>query len=126
MLLMLFLVGQMKTNKYFSGTINRQQITKEVNMQEHAIIKDHDVLIERLKNIDYNNISKQTVVTMLEIGDQLLLNLAETRKIGLAAIAELAQQTSDTLETIAQNGRIEEETRKRLQELRGFLLSESI
>lgn len=95
-------------------------------MQEHAIIKDHDVLIERLKNIDYNNISKQTVVTMLEIGDQLLLNLAETRKIGLAAIAELAQQTSDTLETIAQNGRIEEETRKRLQELRGFLLSESI
>lgn len=95
-------------------------------MQEHAIIKDHDVLIERLKNIDYNNISKQTVVTMLEIGDQLLLNLAETRKIGLAAIGELAQQTSDTLETIAQNGRIEEETRKRLQELRGFLLSESI
>ncbi|MGG4661581.1 hypothetical protein ACLPJF_27535 [Pseudomonas vlassakiae] len=95
-------------------------------MQEHAIIQDHDALIERLKNIDYNNISKQTVVTMLEIGDQLLLNLAETRKIGLAAIAELAQQTSDTLETIAQNGYIEEEIRKRLQEVRGFLLSESI
>ncbi|AFK68670.1 hypothetical protein YSA_03520 [Pseudomonas putida ND6] len=73
--------------------------------------------------MNYDKLSKQDIVTMLNAGEQTLENMAASRKTAIDIIAEAMNQTKNTLEALDYSGKVEAEIRKNLSILRELLMT---
>lgn len=51
-------------------------------------MSDQELILEQLRNVNYDKLSKQDIVTMLDAGEQTLENMAASRKTAIDIIAE--------------------------------------
>ena len=86
-------------------------------------MSDHELILEQLRNVNYDKLSKQDIVTMLDAGEQTLENMAASRKTAIDIIAEAMNQTKNTLEALDYSGKVEAEIRKNLSILRELLMT---
>lgn len=86
-------------------------------------MSDQELILEQLRNVNYDKLSKQDIVTMLDAGEQTLENMAASRKTAIDIIAEAMNQTKDTLEALDYSGKVEVEIRKNLSILRELLMT---
>ncbi|WP_394208717.1 hypothetical protein [Pseudomonas putida] len=86
-------------------------------------MSDQELILEQLRNLNYDKLSKQDIVTMLDAGEQTLENMAASRKTAIAIIAEAMNQTKNTLEALDYSGKVEAEIRKNLSILRELLMT---
>ena len=80
-------------------------------------MSDQELILEQLRNVNYDKLSKQDIVTMLDAGEQTLENMA-IKKTAIDIIAEAMNQTKNTLEALDYSGKVEAEIRKNLSILR--------
>ena len=85
-------------------------------------MSDQELILEQLRNVNYDKLSKQDIVTMLDAGEQTLENMAASRKTAIDIIAEAMNQTKNTLEALDYSGKVEAEIRKNLSILRELLM----
>lgn len=86
-------------------------------------MSDQELILEQLRNVNYDKLSKQNIVTMLDAGEQTLENMAASRKTAIDIIAEAMNQTKNTLEALDYSGKVEAEIRKNLSILRELLMT---
>ena len=86
-------------------------------------MSDQELILEQLRNVNYDKLSKQDIVTMLDAGEQTLENMAASRKTAIDIIAEPMNQTKNTLEALDYSGKVEVEIRKNLSILRELLMT---
>ena len=86
-------------------------------------MSDQELVLEQLRNVNYDKLSKQDIVTMLDAGEQTLENMAASRKTAVDIIAEAMNQTKNTLEALDYSGKVEAEIRKNLSILRELLMT---
>ena len=86
-------------------------------------MSDQESILEQLRNVNYDKLSKQDIVTMLDAGEQTLENMAASRKTAIDIIAEAMNQTKNTLEALDYSGKVEAEIRKNLSILRELLMT---
>lgn len=86
-------------------------------------MSDQELILEQLRNVNYDKLSKQDIVTMLDAGEQTLENMAASRKTAIDIIAEAMNQTKSTLEVLDYSGKVEAEIRKNLSILRELLMT---
>jgi len=86
-------------------------------------MSDQELILEQLRNVNYDKLSKQDIVTMLDAGEQTLENMAASRKTAIDIIAEAMNQTKNTLEALDYSGKVEVEIRKNLSILRELLMT---
>ena len=86
-------------------------------------MSDQELVLEQLRNVNYDKLSKQDIVTMLDAGEQTLENMAASRKTAIDIIAEAMNQTKNTLEALDYSGKVEAEIRKNLSILRELLMT---
>lgn len=86
-------------------------------------MSDQELILEQLRNVNYDKLSKQDIVTMLDAGGQTLENMAASRKTAIDIIAEAMNQTKNTLEALDYSGKVEAEIRKNLSILRELLMT---
>lgn len=86
-------------------------------------MSDQELILEQLRNVNYDKLSKQDIVTMLDAGEQTLENMAASRKTAIDIIAEAMNQTNNTLEALDYSGKVEAEIRKNLSILRELLMT---
>lgn len=86
-------------------------------------MSDQELILEQLRNVNYDKLSKQDIVTMLDAGEQTLENMAASRKTAIDIIAEAMNQTKNTLEALDYSGKVEAEIRKNLSILRELLMT---
>ena len=86
-------------------------------------MSDQELVLEQLRNVNYDKLSKQDIVTMLDAGEQTLENMAASRKTAIDIIAEAMNQTKSTLEALDYSGKVEAEIRKNLRILRELLMT---
>ncbi len=86
-------------------------------------MSDQELILEQLRNVNYDKLSKQDIVTMLDAGEQTLENMAASRKTAIDIIAEAMNQTKNTLEALDYSGKVEAEIRKNLSILRKLLMT---
>ena len=86
-------------------------------------MSDQELILEQLRNVNYDKLSKQDIVTMLDAGEQTLENMAASRKTAIDIIAEAMNQTKKTLEALDYSGKVEAEIRKNLSILRELLMT---
>ena len=86
-------------------------------------MSDQELILEQLRNVNYDKLSKQDIVTMLDAGEQTLENMAASRKTAIDIIAEAMNQTKTTLEALDYSGKVEAEIRKNLSILRELLMT---
>ena len=86
-------------------------------------MSDQELILEQLRNVNYDKLSKQDIVTMLNAGEQTLENMAASRKTAVDIIAEAMNQTKNTLEALDYSGKVEAEIRKNLSILRELLMT---
>lgn len=86
-------------------------------------MSDQELMLEQLRNVNYDKLSKQDIVTMLDAGEQTLENMAASRKTAIDIIAEAMNQTKNTLEALDYSGKVEAEIRKNLSILRELLMT---
>lgn len=86
-------------------------------------MSDQELILEQLRNVNYDKLSKQDIVTMLNAGEQTLENMAASRKTAIDIIAEAMNQTKNTLEALDYSGKVEVEIRKNLSILRELLMT---
>ncbi|MEC4879217.1 hypothetical protein MXF29_26870 [Pseudomonas sp. NC26] len=86
-------------------------------------MSDQELVLEQLRNVNYDKLSKQDIVTMLDAGEQTLENMAASRKTAIDIIAEAMNQTKSTLEALDYSGKVEAEIRKNLSILRELLMT---
>lgn len=86
-------------------------------------MSDQELMLEQLRNVNYDKLSKQDIVTMLDAGEQTLENMAASRKTAIDIIAEAMNQTKNTLEALDYSGKVEVEIRKNLSILRELLMT---
>ena len=86
-------------------------------------MSDQELILEQLRNVNYDKLSKQDIVTMLDAGEQTLENMAPSRKTAIDIIAEAMNQTKNTLEALDYSGKVEAEIRKNLSILRELLMT---
>lgn len=86
-------------------------------------MSNQELILEQLRNVNYDKLSKQDIVTMLDAGEQTLENMAASRKTAIDIIAEAMNQTKNTLETLDYSGKVEVEIRKNLSILRELLMT---
>ncbi|MBM6448039.1 MAG: Phage protein [Pseudomonas helleri] len=86
-------------------------------------MSDQELILEQLRNVNYDKLSKQDIVTMLNAGEQTLENMAASRKTAIDIIAEAMNQTKNTLEALDYSGKVEAEIRKNLSILRKLLMT---
>ena len=86
-------------------------------------MSDQELILEQLRNVNYDKLSKQDIVTMLDAGEQTLENMAASRKTAIDIIAEAINQTKNTLEALDYSGKVEVEIRKNLSILRELLMT---
>ena len=86
-------------------------------------MSDQELVLEQLRNVNYDELSKQDIVTMLDAGEQTLENMAASRKTAIDIIAEAMNQTKNTLEALDYSGKVEAEIRKNLSILRELLMT---
>lgn len=70
-------------------------------------MSDQELILEQLRNVNYDKLSKQDIVTMLNAGEQTLENMAASRKTAIDIIAEAMNQTKNTLEALDYSGKVE-------------------
>ncbi|HDS1769966.1 TPA: hypothetical protein QEM50_005430, partial [Pseudomonas putida] len=75
-------------------------------------MSDQELILEQLRNVNYDKLSKQDIATMLNAGEQTLENMAASRKTAIDIIAEAMNQTKNTLEALDYSGKVEAEIRK--------------
>ncbi|MGP5470229.1 hypothetical protein ACTXNP_28635, partial [Pseudomonas helleri] len=88
-----------------------------------SYMSDQELILEQLRNVNYDKLSKQDIVTMLDAGEQTLENMAASRKTAIDIIAEAMNQTKNTLEALDYSGKVEVEIRKNLSILRELLMT---
>ena len=86
-------------------------------------MSDQELILEQLRNVNYDKLSKQDIVTMLDAGEQTLENMAASRKTAVDIKAEAMNQTKNTLEALDYSGKVEVEIRKNLSILRELLMT---
>ena len=86
-------------------------------------MSDQELILEQLRNVNCDKLSKQDIVTMLNAGEQTLENMAASRKTAIDIIAEAMNQTKNTLEALDYSGKVEAEIRKNLSILRELLMT---
>ncbi|ATR82806.1 hypothetical protein PPUJ13061_54770 [Pseudomonas putida] len=86
-------------------------------------MSDQELILEQLRSVNYDKLSKQDIVTMLNAGEQTLENMAASRKTAIDIIAEAMNQTKNTLEALDYSGKVEAEIRKNLSILRELLMT---
>ena len=86
-------------------------------------MSDQELILEQLRNVNYDKLSKQDIVTMLDAGEQTLENMAASRKTAIDIIAEAMNQTKNTLEALDYSGKVEVEIRKNISILRELLMT---
>ena len=86
-------------------------------------MSDQELILEQLRNVNYDKLSKQDIVTMIDAGEQTLENMAASRKTAVDIIAEAMNQTKNTLEALDYSGKVEVEIRKNLSILRELLMT---
>ena len=86
-------------------------------------MSNQELILEQLRNVNYDKLSKQDIVTMLNAGEQTLENMAASRKTAIDIIAEAMNQTKNTLEALDYSGKVEAEIRKNLSILRELLMT---
>ncbi|MQT61641.1 hypothetical protein GHO42_00740 [Pseudomonas sp. FSL R10-0056] len=86
-------------------------------------MSNQELILEQLRNVNYDKLSKQDIVTMLDAGEQTLENMAASRKTAIDIIAEAMNQTKNTLEALDYSGKVEVEIRKNLSILRELLMT---
>lgn len=86
-------------------------------------MSDQELILKQLRNVNYDKLSKQDIVTMLNAGEQTLENMAASRKTAIDIIAEAMNQTKNTLEALDYSGKVEAEIRKNLSILRELLMT---
>lgn len=86
-------------------------------------MSDQELILEQLRNVNYDKLSKQDIVTMLDAGEQTLENMAASRRTAIDIIAEAMNQTKNTLEALDYSGKVEAEIRKNLSILRELLMT---
>ncbi|MBS6084937.1 MAG: hypothetical protein KIC49_27375 [Pseudomonas fluorescens] len=86
-------------------------------------MSDQELILEQLRNVNYDKLSKQDIVTMLDAGEQTLENMAASRKTAIDIIAEAMNQTKNTFEALDYSGKVEAEIRKNLSILRELLMT---
>lgn len=86
-------------------------------------MSDQELILEQLRNVNYDKLSKQDIVTMLDAGEQTIENMAASRKTAIDIIAEAMNQTKNTLEALDYSGKVEVEIRKNLSILRELLMT---
>ena len=86
-------------------------------------MSDQELILEQLRNVNYDKLSKQDIVTLLDAGEQTLENMAASRKTAIDIIAEAMNQTKNTLEALNYSGKVEAEIRKNLSILRELLMT---
>ena len=86
-------------------------------------MSDQELILEQLRNVNYDKLSKQDIVTMLDAGEQTLENMAASRKTAIDIIAEAMNQTKNTLEALDYSGKVEAEIRVNLSILRELLMT---
>lgn len=86
-------------------------------------MSDQELILEQLRNVNYDKLSKQDIVTMLDAGEQTLENMAASRKTAIDIIAEAMNQTKNTLEALDYSGKVEAEIRINLSILRELLMT---
>ena len=86
-------------------------------------MSDQELILEQLRNVNYDKLGKQDIVTMLDAGEQTLENMAASRKTAIDIIAEAMNQTKNTLEALDYSGKVEAEIRKNLSILRELLMT---
>lgn len=86
-------------------------------------MSDQELILEQLRSVNYDKLSKQDIVTMLNAGEQTLENMAAPRKTAIDIIAEAMNQTKNTLEALDYSGKVEAEIRKNLSILRELLMT---
>lgn len=86
-------------------------------------MSDQELILEQLRNVNYDKLSKQDIVTMLNAGEQTLENMAASRKTAIDIIAEAMNQTKNTLEALDYSGKVEAEIRNNLSILRELLMT---
>ena len=86
-------------------------------------MSDQELILEQLRNVNYDKLGKQDIVTMLDAGEQTLENMAASRKTAIDIIAEAMNQTKNTLEALDYSGKVEVEIRKNLSILRELLMT---
>ena len=86
-------------------------------------MSNQELILEQLRNVNYDKLSKQDIVTMLNAGEQTLENMAASRKTAIDIIAEAMNQTKNTLEALDYSGKVEVEIRKNLSILRELLMT---
>lgn len=86
-------------------------------------MSDQELILEQLRSVNYDKLSKQDIITMLNAGEQTLENMAASRKTAIDIIAEAMNQTKNTLEALDYSGKVEAEIRKNLSILRELLMT---
>lgn len=86
-------------------------------------MSDQELILEQLRSVNYDKLSKQDIVTMLNAGEQTLENMAASRKTAIDIIAEAMNQTKNMLEALDYSGKVEAEIRKNLSILRELLMT---
>ena len=86
-------------------------------------MSDQELILEQLRNVTYDKLSKQDIVTMLDAGEPTLENMAASSKTAIDIIAEAMNQTKNTLEALDYSGKVEAEIRKNLSILRELLMT---
>ena len=86
-------------------------------------MSDQELILEQIRTVNYDKLSKQDIVTMLDAGEQTLENMAASRKTAIDIIAEAMNQTKNTLEALDYSGKVEVEIRKNLSILRELLMT---
>ncbi|PKF23837.1 hypothetical protein CW309_24970 [Pseudomonas hunanensis] len=86
-------------------------------------MSDQELVLEQLRDVNYDKLSKQDIVTMLDAGEQTLEKMAASRKTAIDIIAEAMNQTKSTLEALDYSGKVEAEIRKNLSILRELLMT---
>ena len=86
-------------------------------------MSDQELILEQLRNVNYDKLSKQDIVTMLDAGEQTLENMAASRKTAIDIIAEAMNQTKNAFKALDYSGKVEAEIRKNLSILRELLMT---
>lgn len=84
---------------------------------------EKELILEQLRSVNYDKLSKENIVTMLDVGEQIMEKMAASRKASLDLMAETITQTKNTLEALDYSGKVEAEMRKQLRLLRELLMT---
>lgn len=87
---------------------------------------EQEAILEQLRSINYDNLGKQEIVTILDIGDLIIEKMARSRVEALDLITKATTLTKETLKDIKYSEKVEAEIRNTHSLLRELLIKDGI